>query len=122
MQSSWFPTRKVNEFSFWVSYIKQNLTDGNRMKTSAVDNAALLLTSAEVWSSRTAEGQGPVLQWKKVRGVDEVEIRSVAFRKREWESSFTSKEYMLFCLEAHVVVEDVALFQKHHGLEFDQAP
>lgn len=51
-----------------------------------------------------------------------MEIRSVAFRKREWESSFTSKEYMLFCLEAHVVVEDVALFQKHHGLEFDQAP
>lgn len=45
-----------------------------------------------------------------------MEIRSVAFRKREWESVFISEEYRYFCVEAHVVVEAVALFQKHHGL------
>lgn len=53
-----FPEEKWMEFPFWVSYMKLNLTDGNRMKTSALN---ILLTSEESESFWNVEGQRQVL-------------------------------------------------------------
>lgn len=57
-----FPEEKCMEFPFWVSYVKLNLADGNKMKACALN---ILLTSEENESFRNVEGQRQVLQWKQ---------------------------------------------------------
>ena len=61
MQAAGFPEEKCMEFPFWVSYVKLNLTDGNKMKACALN---ILLTSGENEGFWNVEGQRQVLRWK----------------------------------------------------------
>lgn len=117
--SSWFPGRKVNEFASWVSYIKGNLTHGNRMKTIALNRLPYCWLHRRwevlgMWKDRgtcgSENGRGcwweGQVRWKSVRWLLENVIRKVPLYQKN----------ICFCEEGRLVIEDVALFQKNHRL------